>query len=71
MSTLQVIRPRFGRIRAAMVYSGIGRSKLYEMAAVHHGLFRKNGRTNVVDFDKLDQILDALPAAVIKSPRKV
>jgi hypothetical protein len=63
------IRPRFGRIPTAQKYSGIGRTRLYELAAEHADLFRKNGNAVIVDFDALDRILDALPVASIKPPR--
>jgi hypothetical protein len=63
-------RPRFGRIPAAMTYSGLGRSKLYEEAAARPGLFRKNGKATIVDFDILDQILDELPIAEIKATQR-
>ena len=59
-------RPRFGKIPTAMRYSGIGRSKLYELAANNPGLFRKSGFTTLVDFEVLDAILNNLPMAVIK-----
>jgi len=62
-------RPRFGRIPAARIYSGLGRSSLYRLAGVTPGLFKKHGKSTLVDFDVLDQILDALPAAVISKPR--
>jgi hypothetical protein len=65
-STPHFVRPRFARLKPAANYSGLGRSRLYELAAVHHGLFKKNGKATIVDFDALDQILDALPAATIK-----
>jgi hypothetical protein len=63
------IRPRFGTLFTARAYSGHGRSALYQLAAANHGLFRKNGRATVVDFDILDRILDTMPHAAIK-PRK-
>ena len=62
-------RPRFGRIPAARIYSGLGRSSLYRLAGMIPGLFKKHGKSTLVDFDVLDQILDALPAAVISKPR--
>jgi hypothetical protein len=61
-------RPRFGRIPIAESYSGVSRSRLYELAAATPGLFRKNGTATIVDFDVLDQILDSLPHAEIKAP---
>jgi hypothetical protein len=62
-------RPRFGRIPMAMAYAGIGRTRLYDFAGKNPGLFRKNGVATLVDFDRLDEILEALPAANIKPPR--
>jgi hypothetical protein len=64
----QTSRPRFGKIPAATRYSGRGRSRLYQWAALHPGLFRKDGNSTIVDFDVLDEILDALPVAEIKPP---
>jgi hypothetical protein len=60
------VRPRFGRIPAAVNYSGHGRSRLYELAAEIPGLFRKSGAATVVDFDILDRALDEMPIAKIK-----
>jgi hypothetical protein len=37
------LRPRCGRIKDARIYSGFCRSKLYELAAAHPGLFLKDG----------------------------
>jgi hypothetical protein len=65
--TPQFARPRFARLKAASLYSGIGRSKLYEFAAANDGLFRKNGKATIVDLAVLDRILDALP---VKPPRR-
>jgi hypothetical protein len=62
-------RPRFGRIPAARIYSGVGRSSLYRLAGMTPGLFKKHGKSTLVDFDVLDRILDALPAANISKPR--
>jgi hypothetical protein len=63
-------RPRSGRIKHAIRYSGFGRSKLYELAAAHPGLFLKDGRAVVVDYNVLDAIVAALPRAIIKAPKK-
>jgi hypothetical protein len=60
-------RPRFGRIPTATAYCGIGRSKIYEFAAVTPGLLKKCAGATLVDFDVLDAMLDALPPADIKS----
>jgi hypothetical protein len=61
-------RPRFGKIPAAVAYSGRSRARLYVLAGQHEGLFKKDGGSTIVDFDILDQILDALPVAKIKAP---
>jgi hypothetical protein len=66
-SAARVPRPRFGKIPAAMAYSGFGRTKLYEVASEHPGLFRKSGASTLVDFEFLDRVLDRLPAAAIKT----
>jgi hypothetical protein len=63
-------RPRFGKIQAAIAYSGIGRSKLYDEAKKRTGLFRKNGAATVVDFDILDIVLDELPLATFETDAK-
>ena len=63
-------RPRFGKIDAAVAYSGRGKSRLYELAHQHRGLFKKDGFSTLVDFDVLDRILDALPAADINQQRR-
>jgi hypothetical protein len=65
-----IVRPRFSRLPDAIKYSGISRSMLYVAAAKHPGLFRKHGTAVMVDFDILDQVLDALPLAEIKAPSK-
>jgi hypothetical protein len=57
---------RFGTIPNAVVYSARSRSRLYQYAAKHEGLFRKDGKSVIVDYDILDRILDALPIAKIK-----
>jgi hypothetical protein len=59
-------RPRYASIRNATAYSAICRSRLYELAGQHRGLFRKNGSATVVDLNVLDDILDGLPLATIK-----
>jgi hypothetical protein len=57
---------RYGGIPAAVDYSGRSRSRLYQLAAKHKGLFKKDGKSTIVDFGILDQILDDLPVAKIK-----
>jgi hypothetical protein len=68
MSQASRLRPRSGRISNAVEYSGIGRSMLYELASKYCGLFKKNGKATIVDYDVLDVIIDALPNAEIKPP---
>jgi hypothetical protein len=63
-------RPRFGKLPAAVTYSGRSRSRLYEWAAEHRGLIRKDGASTLIDFDILDQILDTLPVAQIKPQKR-
>jgi hypothetical protein len=58
-------RPRYGRIPDAVRESGLSRSKIYQLAARHKGLFRKADTVTIVDLEKLDQILGALPPANI------
>jgi hypothetical protein len=65
-----LVRPRSGRIKDAVLYSGFARSKLYELAADYPDLFRKAGARVIVDYDVLDAIIAALPRAVIKPPKK-
>jgi hypothetical protein len=58
------------RIPQAVARNGIKRSRLYEMATYHPGLFRKLGGLTLVDLEKLDAILSAMPAANINVGRK-
>jgi hypothetical protein len=62
--------PRFGRMPDAKRRSGLSRSKLYEIAAKHEGLFRKLDDATIVDLHKLDEILAALPPAKITPNRE-
>jgi hypothetical protein len=66
MSIPSTAGPRFGTIPRAVDYCGRSRSRLYQLAAKHEGLFRKDGKSTLVDFAILDQILDGLPVAKIK-----
>jgi hypothetical protein len=62
-------RPRFGKLRRAADYSGISRSGLYKHAPSWPGLFVKDGRATLVNFDRLDDLLDSLPKAAIRPPK--
>jgi hypothetical protein len=68
MSTPIIAAPRFGRLRDAERHSGLRRGKLYELASANPGLFRKAGAATLVDLQKLDDVLAALPAADLKEP---
>ena len=63
-------RPRSGRLPDARIYSGLGRSSLYKKAAEYPGLFRKNGKATIVDYNILDQVIDDLPVAEIKPAKR-
>ena len=67
-SSTYINRPRYGTLKTAQAYSGRSRSRLYQLAAQHRGLFVKDGRTTLVDFEKFDAILSGLPPAEIKLP---
>ena len=71
----EFLRPRIGKIKTAVKYSGLSRTVLYELAPQNDGLFLKFGTSTLVDFSVLDQILDRLPtakirAAKVRTPRK-
>ena len=61
------VRSRWGRIPRAIDYSGLSRTSLYELAALHKGLFKKQGTATIVDFDILDRILETSPDAEISA----
>lgn len=64
------VTPEMGRIKIAMAIFGVSRSWIYRAGAVHPNLFRKAGRTTLVDFSVLRGILAALPTGPIQSRRK-
>ena len=68
--TAKSSHPRWGKIPDAIRESGRSRSRLYVLAAEHPGLFRKDGRSVIVDLTLLDEINAALPPAEIKPPSK-
>jgi hypothetical protein len=59
---------RYGPVKHAIARSGRSRSTLYLWAAQHPGLFRKDGKSTIVDLNMLDAISDSLPIAQIKMP---
>jgi hypothetical protein len=59
---------RWGRVNEAVALTGLSRSYLYKMAAKYKGLFRKQGRSTIVDLPMLNGILsDAPPAEITTS----
>jgi hypothetical protein len=70
MSALTQDPPKFSRIPAALNYGGIGRTKLYELAAQNPGLFVKCGAATLVNNAKYDEVLSALPIAKLTPPKK-
>ena len=48
---------RLARIKVAAQYAARSRSKLYEWAPKYRGLFLKDGRSTIVDLDRLDEVL--------------
>ena len=57
--------PAMGRIKTARDLYGVSRSWLYREAAKHPSLMRKCGRSTLVDFTVLREILAGLPVARI------
>jgi hypothetical protein len=57
---------RFGRIPSAIESRGVRRTKLYELAKKHRGLFKKIDNVTIVDLERLDEILAELPPAEFK-----
>ena len=57
--------PVMGRIKTARDLYGVSRSWLYREAAKHPSLMRKCGRSTLVDFTVLREILAGLPVARI------
>lgn len=58
--------PVMGRINTARALFGVSRSWLYRQAKVTPPLFRKSGRSTLVDFEVLRMILNELPLAEIR-----
>jgi hypothetical protein len=58
---------RWGRISDAIDYSGLSRTSLYKLAAANRGLFKKHGAATIVDFEILDRVLEASPAAELSA----
>lgn len=56
---------RWGRVADAVREGPFKRSRLYKLAAQHPGLFRKDGKSTIVDLTLKDRIASELPAATI------
>jgi hypothetical protein len=61
---------RWGRVSRTVKDGPVGRSKLYELAEEHKGLFRKLGSVTLVDLDYLNEILNETPVANIGPQRR-
>ena len=58
---------RWGRVPDAENESGLSRSTIYKLAGKHKGLFRKHGRSTLVDLWMLHGIIEATPVAEISA----
>ena len=65
-SDIRAHEPVMGRINTARALFGVSRSWLYRQAKVTPPLFRKSGRSTLVDFGVLRMILNELPLAEIR-----
>lgn len=65
MSMPSTALPRFGRVKDSKSRCGLSRSTLYEIAADDQGVFRKHGNVTIVDYHRVDRILEKLPPAEI------
>jgi hypothetical protein len=72
MSCITQTEPRAGfTILGAVTWSGLSRSALYRYAAEGRLVFRKAGRTTIVDGASLADLIAGLPTARIGLLRKV
>jgi|SoiMethySBSTD1v2_1073268.scaffolds.fasta_scaffold17665_3 hypothetical protein len=56
----------FARIPVAVATRPVKRTKLYQLARKHRGLFLKDGNTTIVNLRKLDKIIAQFPPAELK-----
>ena len=63
-------KPRAMPLKEALRYSGWSRSTFYRFAGEGRIELRKVGRSSVVLTESLDALLDSLPRATIRPPRK-
>jgi hypothetical protein len=57
---------RWGTVNETTQEYPLGKTEVYETAREHPELLRKWGRKTIVDWDLLDEIMDALPAAELR-----
>jgi hypothetical protein len=59
---------RWGRVSEVVERGPVKRSKLYNLARKHKGLFRNLDGTTIVDTILLDEICASSPPAELKTP---
>jgi hypothetical protein len=64
-STAEAIEPVNLRLNQAVHYSGLSRSTLYRLNSEHRLVFRKAGKSVLVDFKSLKSLIDTLPEVTI------
>jgi hypothetical protein len=64
-STAEAIEPKNLRINQAVNYSGLSRSSLYRLNSEGRLVFRKAGKSVLVDFKSLKTLIDTLPEVTI------
>ena len=67
MSITSTTSKRWGRLPKAEDESGLSRSSIYKLAGKHKGLFKKHGRSTLVDLTMLSDIIEASPDAEISA----
>jgi hypothetical protein len=65
MSIPSTALPRFGRVSDSKSRCGLSRSTLYEIAADYKDIFRKHGNVTIVDYHRVERVLENLPLAAI------
>ena len=68
MQNTSATTPAAFTLPGAVQWSGLSRSALYRFAGDGVLIFRKSGRTTIVDGASLAALIDALPVAEIRAP---